>query len=209
MSDSQAQFFEDELPLIRSCRALNELRLAEELTDLTIEVNQPTATVLKTALVVEALVVGSEEDIFCAISRWASNCNEFGDKKMNEDLPMMLKEIQWDQTSAQFRGRLLDSHFIFQNSTESSIFVVGGSSAQQQGITSVQEFTVRERRWRTRAPLACRRQEHAAAVVRVAAADGKEGGEKSLIAIVGGCFQEGDTWTQLASCELYDVNQNR
>ncbi|BHF83574.1 BTB And C-terminal Kelch [Sparganum proliferum] len=38
MSPSQAQLFEDELPLIRCCPTLNEIRLAEEIKDLTIEV---------------------------------------------------------------------------------------------------------------------------------------------------------------------------
>ncbi|VDK87294.1 unnamed protein product [Dibothriocephalus latus] len=38
MSTPQAQLFEDELPLIRSCPALNEIRSAEQLEDLTIEV---------------------------------------------------------------------------------------------------------------------------------------------------------------------------
>nr|VZI43431.1 unnamed protein product [Spirometra erinaceieuropaei] len=38
MSFSQAQLFEDELPLIRCCPFLNEIRLAEEIKDLTIEV---------------------------------------------------------------------------------------------------------------------------------------------------------------------------
>ncbi|VDN23226.1 unnamed protein product [Dibothriocephalus latus] len=37
MSVSQAQLFQDKLPLIRNCPALNELRLAEELTGLIIE----------------------------------------------------------------------------------------------------------------------------------------------------------------------------
>ncbi|VDN08802.1 unnamed protein product [Dibothriocephalus latus] len=343
MSDSQAQLFQDKHPLIRSCRALNKLRVKEELTDLTIEVQDgarlhahkvilaaripalrapandrlrsntsvirwPTVPLsIATSLIEyaytgelkitqenvigvvalarimqlpaikswgkklfasnlnreqiattwvmakflnsrslmdacvrhmavhfegyvysdffvrlpadfvlsvlrsESLLVSSEEQVFSAVSRWATFCNEAGDRKMNGQLPAMLEEIQWDQTSAQFRGRLLDSHPIFWNSTECSIFAVRGARSDLQlGITSVEEFVVRERRWRPRAPLTCRRQQHAAAVVWVAAADGcQEGTEKALIGVFGGSYREGDTPTCLASCELYEVSQNR
>ncbi|BHF79653.1 BTB And C-terminal Kelch [Sparganum proliferum] len=85
-----------------------------------------------------------------------------------------------------------------------SIFVVGGQGACW-GLVDVDEFLVREGRWRERAPLAVRRQEHAAAVVKVHAADGEE----ALIGVFGGCFKEGDSWTQLASCEVYDVSRDR
>ncbi|VDN12916.1 unnamed protein product [Dibothriocephalus latus] len=47
---SQARRFQDELPLIHNCPAFNELRLAEELTDVIIEVNFPACTVLKATL---------------------------------------------------------------------------------------------------------------------------------------------------------------
>ncbi|VDM03091.1 unnamed protein product [Schistocephalus solidus] len=38
MAFAQSEIFEDEFPLVRSCPALNEIRLAEEIKDLTIEV---------------------------------------------------------------------------------------------------------------------------------------------------------------------------
>ncbi|BHF80223.1 hypothetical protein SprV_0702334700 [Sparganum proliferum] len=73
------------------------------------------------------------------------------------------------------------------------------------GLVDVDEFLVREGRWRERAPLAVRRQQHAAAVVKVHAADGEE----TVIGIFGGGFKEGDKWTRLASCEVYDVSRDR
>nr|VZI50486.1 unnamed protein product [Spirometra erinaceieuropaei] len=85
-----------------------------------------------------------------------------------------------------------------------SIFVVGGG-LNGSGSVDVDEFLVREGRWRKRAPLAVRRQEHAAAVLKVHAVDGEE----TLIGIFGGAFKEGDSWTYLASCEVYDVSQDR
>nr|VZI49808.1 unnamed protein product [Spirometra erinaceieuropaei] len=85
-----------------------------------------------------------------------------------------------------------------------SIFVVGGAW-NNTALVDVDEFLVREGRWRKRAPLAVRRQQHAAAVVKVHAVDGGE----TVIGIFGGCFKEGDSWTYLASCEVYDVRQDR
>nr|VZI51428.1 unnamed protein product [Spirometra erinaceieuropaei] len=85
-----------------------------------------------------------------------------------------------------------------------SIFVVGGAW-NGPALVDVDEFPTREGRWRTRAPLAIRRQQHAAAVVKVHAVDGEE----TVIGIFGGCFKEGDSWTRLASCEVYDVRQDR
>nr|VZI29649.1 unnamed protein product [Spirometra erinaceieuropaei] len=85
-----------------------------------------------------------------------------------------------------------------------SIFVVGGGW-NGPALVDVDEFLVREGRWRERAPLAVRRQEHAAAVVKVHAVDGEE----TLIGIFGGGLMEGDSCTCLASCEAYDVRQDR
>nr|VZI32264.1 unnamed protein product [Spirometra erinaceieuropaei] len=78
-----------------------------------------------------------------------------------------------------------------------SIFVVGGSASCER---RVDEFLVREGRWRDRAPLAVGRWGHAAAVVKVptAAADGEE----TLIDDFGG-------WDPISSCEIYDVRQDR
>ncbi|VDN11820.1 unnamed protein product [Dibothriocephalus latus] len=68
---------------------------------------------------------------------------------------------------------------------------------------------MRERLWRVRAPLIGRRQQHAGAIVRIAAAPGQEGEEQSLIGVFGGTYKKGETWTSLASCEVYDIGQNR
>nr|VZI18567.1 unnamed protein product [Spirometra erinaceieuropaei] len=89
-----------------------------------------------------------------------------------------------------------------------SIFIVGGQTAEEVGSTRVDEFLVRERRWRNRASLALRRRDHAAAVVGVDVGD-EDSGEKALIGVFGGSFKEGETWTHLACCEVYDINQDR
>nr|VZI32662.1 unnamed protein product [Spirometra erinaceieuropaei] len=85
------------------------------------------------------------------------------------------------------------------STTEGSIFVVGGRW-RDDSTRRVDEFLVREGRWRERASLAVGRSwGHAAAVVKVptAAADGEE----TLIGVFGGAG--------LSSCEVYDVRQNR
>nr|VZI10414.1 unnamed protein product [Spirometra erinaceieuropaei] len=87
---------------------------------------------------------------------------------------------------------------------DESIFVVGGGW-NGSALVDVDEFLMREGRWRKRAPLAVRRQQHAAAVVKVHAVDGEE----MVIGIFGGAFKEGGNWTYLASCEVYDVRQDR
>ncbi|BHF74257.1 distal tubule morphoproteinsis [Sparganum proliferum] len=94
--------------------------------------------------------------------------------------------------------------------TEESIFVVGGEIGLRVGVTCVEEFLVRERRWRKRAALAVGRSAHAAAVVKVdsAAAD-EERQERTLIGVFGGSSNEGGAWENLSSCEVYDVRQDR
>ncbi|BHF70909.1 Kelch-like protein 21 [Sparganum proliferum] len=78
-----------------------------------------------------------------------------------------------------------------------SIFVVGG-----WGERRVDEFLVREGRWRERAPLAVGRWGHAAAVVKVpTAAAAAADGEETLIGVFGGFC--------LSSCEVYEVRQDR
>nr|VZI46193.1 unnamed protein product [Spirometra erinaceieuropaei] len=91
---------------------------------------------------------------------------------------------------------------------DESIFVVGGQTTEQIGSNCVDEFLVKEGRWLKRVPLAIRRRDHAAAVVKIKTAD-REGGEEALIGVFGGSHKEGDTWTSLSSCEIYDVNQDR
>ncbi|BHF81436.1 Kelch-like protein 21 [Sparganum proliferum] len=81
-----------------------------------------------------------------------------------------------------------------------SIFVVGGrdgSSSKRR----VDEFLVREGRWRERAPLAVGRAGHAAAVVKVPAAAAADG-EEALIGVFGGRGP-------LSSCKVYEVRQDR
>ncbi|VDN08840.1 unnamed protein product [Dibothriocephalus latus] len=202
MSASQVQLFEDKLPLIRNCPALNDLRLAGELTDLTIEyaytgqveitrenalglaglakmvhlpalmnwavkilaknvstehleatwylascldspqlrdaclrrmaaqfenfaysdlfIRLPADTVLS-LLRSDRLAVNSEEEIFGSISRWAAMAyKEAGNANLNCYLPLMLKEVQWDQTTAHFRERLLDYDPLFEKSAQCS-----------------------------------------------------------------------------------------
>ncbi|VDN16237.1 unnamed protein product [Dibothriocephalus latus] len=69
---------------------------------------------------------------------------------------------------------------------------------------------IRESRWRQRAPLAGPRQQHAAAVVKQdAAAADQKGLEKALLGVFSGSCQEEETGVVLASCELYDVSQDR
>ncbi|BHF61682.1 regulation of translational initiation [Sparganum proliferum] len=78
-----------------------------------------------------------------------------------------------------------------------SIFIVGGWRDCER---RVDEFLVREGRWRERAALAVERYGHAAAVVKVPAAAAADG-EETLIGVFGG-------W-RLSSCEVYEVRQDR
>ncbi|VDL97315.1 unnamed protein product [Schistocephalus solidus] len=93
--------------------------------------------------------------------------------------------------------------------TKEHIFVIGGGTAQQIGSTHVDEFLVREGRWRERALLVSRCQQLAATVLKLEAAADQEGGEKALISIFGGSFIDGPMRRRLRSCELYDVSQDR
>nr|VZI48867.1 unnamed protein product [Spirometra erinaceieuropaei] len=70
-------------------------------------------------------------------------------------------------------------------------------------LADVDEFLVREGRWRERMPLAVARCFHAAAVVNVPAT--AAAGEKTLIGAFCGLGGDGC----LSSCELYDVSQDR
>nr|VZI43320.1 unnamed protein product [Spirometra erinaceieuropaei] len=68
----------------------------------------------------------------------------------------------------------------------------------------VDEFLVREGRWRQRMPPAIARWAHAAAVIKVPPA-AAAAGQKALIGVFGGW----DGNARLSSCELYDVSQDR
>ncbi|VDL96816.1 unnamed protein product [Schistocephalus solidus] len=80
-------------------------------------VHLPAETILK-LLRSENLQIDCEEQIFGAISRWAISSNEVDEEKLMLQTPAMLKEVQWHQTTAQFRKRVLDNHPIFQCSPE-------------------------------------------------------------------------------------------
>nr|VZI42380.1 unnamed protein product [Spirometra erinaceieuropaei] len=81
-----------------------------------------------------------------------------------------------------------------------SIFVIGGQSSSKR----VDEFLVREGRWRERAPLAVARECHAVTVVKVRTAAAAANGEEVLIGVFGGY-----NGSVLSSCEVYDVRQDR
>ncbi|BHF74260.1 hypothetical protein SprV_0401734500 [Sparganum proliferum] len=93
--------------------------------------------------------------------------------------------------------------------TEESIFVVGGEIPSRVGLTTVEEFLPGERRWRKRAALAVGRSAHAAAVAKIDSAADEERQERTLIGVFGGSTNEGGSWENLSSCELYDVRQDR
>ncbi|BHF71492.1 hypothetical protein SprV_0401455000 [Sparganum proliferum] len=249
-------------------------------------VRLPADTVL-TLLRSDNLPVNSEEQVFGAISRWVYGSKVVDEDRLKMHAPTMLKEVQWHQTTVEFRQSILERHpmftdgpgcgrlmalveqwvgaadrdkrtcpfnqngrgvrppqafFVFgegqsqgkwsvlrldSNLQEEErvadmemrwgasytvvgecIFIVGGETAEEVGSTRVDEFLVRERRWRSRSPLALRRRDHAAAVVRVNVED-EDSGENALIGVFGGSFKEGETWTNLACCEVYDINQDR
>ncbi|BHF71077.1 Kelch-like protein 32 [Sparganum proliferum] len=242
----------------------------------------PAETVLS-LLRSDRLSVGSEEEVVAAIARWAGAGGQADDEKLRVHAPAMLKEVQWQLTTARWRDRLVKDYPTFGKSPEclqlmlqverwigaadkdkparpfnlrprlhwtvflfgpdkdgqgrwpvhrvnrhlhqaervadmkpgrwfasysvvgESIFVVGGGW-NGLAVADVDEFLVREGRWRERAPLAVRRHFHAAAVVKVHAAANEE---NTLIGVFGGCFKKGDSWTHLSSCEVYDVSQDR
>nr|VZI42028.1 unnamed protein product [Spirometra erinaceieuropaei] len=87
-----------------------------------------------------------------------------------------------------------------------SIFVVGGGKDSRR----VEELLVSEGCWRERAPLNVPRWGHAAAVLKVeavASAVAAAANEKmTLIGVFGGCLKEGNTWTHISACEVYDIS---
>ncbi|VDL88344.1 unnamed protein product [Schistocephalus solidus] len=128
MALAQSEIFEDEFPLVRSCPVLNEIRLAEEIKDLTIErfedfvatelfLRMPADMVL-TLLRSDVLSVESEEQVIGAISRWVGVGDKTDDEKLKVHAPAMLKEVQWHQTTFEFRSRLMGCYPTFQKSRE-------------------------------------------------------------------------------------------
>ncbi|BHF76896.1 BTB And C-terminal Kelch [Sparganum proliferum] len=105
--------------------------------------------------------------------------------------------LQRAERVADMKGRRYASYSV----VGESIFVVGGCNPRR---ADVDEFLVREGRWRERTPLAVARWAHAAAVMKVPAT-AAAAGEKTLIGVFGGWGGDG----RLSSCELYDVSQDR
>nr|VZI07062.1 unnamed protein product [Spirometra erinaceieuropaei] len=203
MTLPQSQLFEDEFPLIRSCPELNEIRIAGEIKDITVEVKDghllqahriilaaripslrvalsgrlgeehsvlrwpgvphwlsvenlaitwdfakslnvellmnrcislmrerfsgfvssdlfvhlPAETVLG-LLRSDNLAVESEEEVIEAIARWVGPDTEAGDEKLKLHAPAMLREVQWHQTTADCRDRLMETYPAFHRSPE-------------------------------------------------------------------------------------------
>ncbi|BHF76832.1 hypothetical protein SprV_0501993100 [Sparganum proliferum] len=161
-------------------------------------VSLPADTVL-TLLRSDDISVESEEQVIAAIARWVGTGGAADDEKLRVHAPAMLKEVQWQLTSVQCRSRLLESYPTLK---KKSIFVVGGYNP---ALAEVDEFLVREGRWRQRMPLAVARWFHAAAVMKVPATAAAAAGEKTLIGVFGGRGGDG----RLSSCELYDTSQDR
>ncbi|VDN32927.1 unnamed protein product [Dibothriocephalus latus] len=78
------------------------------------------ADTLLTLLQSDNLGVSSEEQVVAAISRWLCPCGEINEQRLQQHVPEMLREVQWQQTSSQFLSRLLDAHPIFQKSAKCS-----------------------------------------------------------------------------------------
>ncbi|VDN11639.1 unnamed protein product [Dibothriocephalus latus] len=81
------------------------------------------------------------------------------------------------------------------------IFVIGGNYS-----TTIEEYLVRDRRWRKRAPFAVGRNNHAVAAVNVATSPDEEeeegGTKKTLISIFGASGP-------VSSCAVFDTIQDR
>nr|VZI04432.1 unnamed protein product [Spirometra erinaceieuropaei] len=114
--------------------------------------------------------------------------------------------LQEEERIAEMQERWWASYSV----VNESIFVVGGWKDSRR----VEELLVREGCWRERAPLNVPRWGHAAAVLKVeavasAAASATATNEESaLIGVFGGCLKEGNTWTRISSCEVYDVSRD-
>ncbi|BHF76902.1 Kelch-like protein 18 [Sparganum proliferum] len=109
------------------------------------------------------------------------------------------EHLQRAERVADMKGRQCASYSV----VGESIFVVGGGCNPVRA--DVDEFLVREGRWRQRMPLAVAHWFHAAAVTKVPATAAAAAGEKTLIGVFGGWG--GDA--RLSSCELYDTSQDR
>nr|VZI50468.1 unnamed protein product [Spirometra erinaceieuropaei] len=102
--------------LMDACINLMEAQFIRLISD-DIFVRLPGDTVLSLVRS-EELSVDSEEQVFEAISRWVCPCGVVDEERLNTYAPKMLKEVQWHQTTAQFREHLLDNHQIYQTNIE-------------------------------------------------------------------------------------------
>nr|VZI50470.1 unnamed protein product [Spirometra erinaceieuropaei] len=102
--------------LMEACINLMETQFIRLISD-DLFVRLPGDTVLS-LFQSEDLSVDSEEQVFEAISRWVCPCGVVDEERLNTYAPNMLKEVQWHQTTAQFREHLLDNHPIYQTNVE-------------------------------------------------------------------------------------------
>nr|VZI18569.1 unnamed protein product [Spirometra erinaceieuropaei] len=75
-------------------------------------VRLPADTVL-TLLRSDNLPVNSEKQVFGAISRWVCDSKVVDDARLKMHAPTMLKEVQWHQTTVEFRQSILERHPMF------------------------------------------------------------------------------------------------
>ncbi|BHF61701.1 Kelch-like protein 36 [Sparganum proliferum] len=211
MALPRAEVFEDELPLLRSCAVLNGITLVQTVGRLAgtfvmflfglrllFQIlnwidsadNEERPRVRQTFVGADTdstiILFGKDRQRRWSVQRWNPHLQQ-------AERVADMEAGRWWDASYSVLVALCIPLFFRHHQTEESIFVVGGGRR-------VDEFLVREGRWRERAPLAVGRNGHAAAVVKVptaAAADGEE----TLIGVFGG-------WG-LSSCEVYEVRQDR
>ncbi|VDN13717.1 unnamed protein product [Dibothriocephalus latus] len=145
MVNPEVQLFEDEFPLAQCCPKLNELRLAQELTDLTIRVGSFFSTtmfivegkqrcacaqtycgrqdffvtrgdVLLSMLRDDKLQVDNEEKVFDAIKRWVRPAGNLDEERIAH-APELLRVVRWSQTKHRFRKRLMENDDLIGSST--------------------------------------------------------------------------------------------
>ncbi|BHF85557.1 hypothetical protein SprV_1002872400 [Sparganum proliferum] len=111
-------------PLMKTCINLMQAQFMNFVST-ELFVHLPADTLL-TLLRNDNLSVDSEEAVFAAISSWVgAGDKECDNERLRLHAPEMLKEVRWCQTTEQFRGRLLNGHPIFQNSTECALLLGG------------------------------------------------------------------------------------
>nr|VZI49292.1 unnamed protein product [Spirometra erinaceieuropaei] len=125
--------------LMDACINLMEEQLIRLISD-DIFVRLPGDTVLSLVRS-EDLSVDSEEQVFEAISRWVCPGGVVDEERLRIYAPKMLKEVQWHQTTSQFREHLLDNHPIYQTNIECA---EGGTLIR---LSSCEVYDVSQERW--------------------------------------------------------------